>query len=134
VLQIGPDGDEPGAKRAEVAPATVPASPGASRDEASDRATVQARYALVEDGDYFQILGLARDSGPDEIRRAGEALLSRLASPVLHPVVAAELAEQLKEIRVVVGEAVRLLVNDRLRAAYRAHLPGASSDPAGASA
>ncbi|HEX2659831.1 MAG TPA: hypothetical protein VHU40_16215 [Polyangia bacterium] len=121
VLQIGPDGEK-GGLRPPVAPL---AAPGDERDEAADRAAVQARYALVEDGDYFQILGVSRETGADEIRRAAESLLSRLASPVLHPSVAAELAEPLKEIRVVVGEAVRLLVNDRLRAQYRAHLsPG----------
>src|SRR6185369_5419249 len=101
----GPDGQERGAKAPEVARA-VAAAPGDRRDEATDRATVQAHHALVEDGDYFQILGVPRETGPDDIRRAGETLLSRLASPALHPVVAAELADQLKEIRVVVGEAV----------------------------
>jgi hypothetical protein len=126
VLQIGPDWDEGGAQAsgAPRGPATPPPRPTTERDEAADRAAVQARYALVEDGDYFQILGVARETDAGDIRRAGETLLLRLASSSLHPFVAAELADQLKEIRIVVGEAVQLMADDRLRERYRANLPG----------
>jgi hypothetical protein len=45
----------------------------------------------------------------------------------LHPFVAAEFADQLKEVRIIVAEAVRLLGDDRLRGQYRAHLPPAAA-------
>jgi hypothetical protein len=129
VLQVGPDLDvsvAPAASRAPLSTTNTPlprATP--ERDEAADRVVVQARFALCQDGDYFQILGLERDTEADEIRQAGDAWLARLAPTSLHPFVAAEFAEQLKEVRVVVAEAVRLLGDDRLRGQYRAHLPAA---------
>jgi hypothetical protein len=125
LLQTGPGGGSP-IPAASVAPQpSVEPRAGGERDEATDRATVQARYALVEDGDYFQILGVSRETDAGDIRRAGETLLLRLASASLHPFVAAELADQLKEIRIVVGEAVQLLIDDQLRERYRANLPTA---------
>ena len=103
------------------------------RDEVIDRALVQARAALVADGDYFQILGVPRDAGAEEIRRAHEALSAGLAPGALHPVVAADLEGELREIRAVLDEATGLLLDDRLRQAYRDHLataPVFRGDPA----
>jgi len=134
LLQTGPGGGSPFPAASVATRAPVEPRADGERDEAIDRAIVQARYALVEDGDYFQILGVPRETDGDVIRRAGETLLNRLATPALNPVVATDLAEQLTEIRAVVNEAVRLLVDDRLRAQYRAHLPAQAADAAGASA
>ena len=94
-----------------------------TRDEAIDRALVLSRHALVEEGDYFQILGVGRDASVQEIRRAHEVLAAELAPEVLHPTVAGELAAQLAEIRLVLAEAVRLMTQDGLRERYRAALP-----------
>lgn len=101
-------------------------SPVSDRDEAMDRALVQARHALVLDGDYFQLLGVPRGAGADEIRRAHDLLSAGVTPAALHPSVAAELAPELDEIRVVLDEARALLENDRLRRQYREHLPAAA--------
>ena len=93
------------------------------RDETIDRALVQSRYALVVEGDYFQILGVPRDASTHEILRAHEILVAELAPDVLHPSVAADLATELMEIRAVLAEAARLLADERLRRRYRDHLP-----------
>lgn len=97
--------------------------PASDRDEAIDRALVQARHALVLDGDYFQVLGVSRDAGADEIRRARDALLAGVNPATLHPTVAVDLRAALDEIRAVLDEACDLLQNDRLREQYRTHLP-----------
>jgi len=113
------------------AAAGAPARPASDRetdrDEAIDRALVQARHALVMDGDYFQVLGVSRDATADEIRRARDALVAGLNPSTLHPAVAVQLRAQLDEIRAVLYEACDLLENDRLRQQYRAHLPPAAS-------
>jgi len=99
------------------------------RDEAIDRALVQARYALILDGDYFQVLGVSRDASADEIRRAHDVLLAGVNPSALHPAVAADLRVELDEIRAVLDEALGLLENDRVRQLYREHLPGTMSAP-----
>jgi hypothetical protein len=97
--------------------------PVTDRDEAIDRALVQARHALVIDGDYFQVLGVSRDASADQIRRAHDVLLAGVNPSALHPAVAADLRAELDEIRAVLGEACGLLENDRVRQRYREHLP-----------
>lgn len=94
-----------------------------ARDEAIDRALVMSRHALVEEGDYFQILGVGRDASAQEIRRAHEVLTAELSPETLHPAVAGELAAELAEIRLVLAEAARLMTDDRLRRLYREALP-----------
>jgi len=111
--------DESSQKTREV-PLVLPVS---DRDEAIDRALVQARHALVLDGDYFQLLGVPRDAGADQVRRAHDVLRANLTPAALHPAVAAELGAELDEIRLVLEEARMLLENDHLRRQYREHLP-----------
>jgi molecular chaperone DnaJ len=77
----------------------------------------------VADGDYFQILGVPRDAGTDEIRRAHQVLSAGLAPGSLHPAVAADLETEIRDIRLVLDEATRLLSDEDLRGAYREHLP-----------
>jgi preprotein translocase subunit Sec63 len=98
-----------------------------ARDEAIDRALVVSRHALVVEGDYFQILGVSRDAGAQEIRRAHEVLAAELSPEALHPTVGAELATELTEIRLVLAEAARLMTNDRLRQQYREAMPVAAA-------
>jgi CheY-like chemotaxis protein len=108
---------------------THPTTGVTSSPESIDRAMVQALYALVIDGDYFQILGVSRDASAQEITRAHELRLAELTPALLHPNVAAQLDPELAEIRVVLSEAARLLVDDRLRGQYRAHLrPAPAAD------
>ena len=97
--------------------------PASDRDEAIDRALVQARHALVLEGDYFQVLGVPRDASADEIRRAHDALWAGIDPATLHPSVAAELRAELDEIRAALDEACRLLEDDHIREQYRSHLP-----------
>jgi len=101
--------------------------PTTDRDEAIDRALVQARHALILDGDYFQVLGVSRDASAAELRRARDALLAGVNPAVLHPAVAAGMRAELEEIRAVLDEAVGLLEDDRVRQLYREHLPGTMS-------
>ena len=99
--------------------------PASDRDEAVDRALVQARHALVLEGDYFQVLGVSRDASADQIRRAHDALLAGVNPATLHPTVAVDLRAELEEIRAVLDEACGLLEDDRVREQYRSHLPPA---------
>ena len=92
-------------------------------DEAIDRSLVKARHALVMDGDYFQILGVSRDASAQEILRAHEISAAELVPDVLHAAVVVDLATELTEIRAVLAEAARLLVDEGLRRRYRDHLP-----------
>ncbi|HZL19963.1 MAG TPA: hypothetical protein VFG23_19665, partial [Polyangia bacterium] len=96
------------------------------------RARLLERYAPVEDGDYFAVLGVSRDAGPEELRRAHARLLQEIASDVVGPQLADELTAQIVTIRLVAAEALRVLTDDRLRPRYAAHLSALSAKrPAG---
>ncbi len=93
-------------------------SRGPARDIETERARILARFALVREGDYFQILALGRGADLAEIRRAQARVLAELAA--LGD--GSDLTAELDAIRTVVAEAARVLGNDRLRAEYAAHL------------
>jgi CheY-like chemotaxis protein len=130
--------EDTGPRGAGVEAAAAPAAPAApsdadrERDRAIDRARVQARYALVCEGDYFQILGLSRDATPHEVLRAHQALARELSPSTLDAALVAELASELRAIRTVIDEGARVLVDARLRRLYQQHLPAfpAPSAPA----
>jgi len=88
----------------------------------SDRDRVLARYALVEEGDYFQVLDLPRGASLDDVRRAHDALMSALAPTSLPPELVAELGAELRAIRHVLDEALRVLGEPRMRDRYESHL------------
>jgi len=96
-----------------------------ARDRDIDRARVLARHALVEEADYFQVLGVPRTASAHEVRRAHQALMRELAPAALDPVLAVELAPELRAIRTVLDEAVRVLGQPRLRERYQTRLPAA---------
>ncbi len=98
-----------------------------ARDQEIDRARVLARYALVEEGDYFEVLGLPREASAHEVRRAHQALSRELSAAGLDPEVAAELDGPLRAIRAVLDEGARVLGDARLRRRYQAQLPLASA-------
>jgi hypothetical protein len=102
------------------------AAPG-RRDRELDRQRIRARLALVHEGDYFQVLGVARDAGLDDIRRAHERLMRDLSTDAVGPQLERELGAELAEIREVLAEALRILSSEPLRARYR----GALSETAG---
>jgi hypothetical protein len=89
---------------------------------ADRRAALLARYALVEQGDYFEVLGLARDASADEVRRAGDRIALELAPDAVDPLLVDELGAKLDAIREVVSEAARVLCDERLRPRYQNRL------------
>ncbi len=93
------------------------------RERQIDRARVLSRYALAEEGDYFQVLGLPREATAHEVRRAHQALSRELSPVTLDPELAVELEGELRAIRSVLDEGARVLGDARLRRRYQAHLP-----------
>ena len=88
----------------------------------ADRTTLLARAALVDEGDYFEVLGVARDASDTELRRAHEQITRELAPEAIDDELSAELGDRLDAMREVVAEALRVLSNDSLRSRYLAHL------------
>lgn len=93
-----------------------------------------ARFALVQDGDYFQILGVSRDAGAYEIRHAHQTLARQFGAAALAPAIAGELGNELLAIRTVLDEGLRVLGNVELRRRYQRHLTSPSSGGSTASA
>jgi hypothetical protein len=88
-------------------------------DEEAIRARVRARLELVEEGDYFAVLGVARDATGYEIRRAFVELRrtfepSRILTPRL-----LDLADDARKIVVVLEEAYEILRDNARRERYR---------------
>lgn len=86
------------------------------------RAALLARYALVEEGDYFEVLGVSRDATDAEVQQAHDQIARELAPDAIDPALARELGAKLDAIREVVGEALRVLVDKRLRPRYQNRL------------
>ena len=93
------------------------------QDQKIDRARVLSRYALVQEGDYFEVLGLSREATAHEVRRAHQALSRDLSASSLDAQLAVELDGELRAIRSVLDEGARVLGDARLRRRYQAHLP-----------
>jgi hypothetical protein len=87
------------------------------------RARLLARYAPVERGDYFAVLGVGRDANASELRRAHERIIREIAPDAIEPQLAREMATQIDAIRAVAAEALRVLGDERLRPRYLSHLP-----------
>ena len=86
------------------------------------RARILSRYALVEAGDYFEVLGVSRDATAADVQQAHASLARELGPEGLDPGLAGELGAEIQAIRVVAGEALRILRDDRLRSRYRARI------------
>jgi len=87
-------------------------------DEDAFAAQVKSRCFLVEDGDYFDILGIAHSATTYEVERAREELLvryseKRLTSRTLH------LRDEIQLLREVIEEAHLVLKDDVRRWRYR---------------
>jgi hypothetical protein len=100
---------------------------GVARDREIDRARILARYALVREGDYFQVLGVSRQASAHEIRRAHQALLREFGRQALAPELAVDLAGPLEAIRTVIDEGARVLGDPRHRQRYQSHLLSSGS-------
>jgi hypothetical protein len=97
--------------RIEAAPAVGEAAAAEvdALDEEAIRARVRARLQLVDEGDYFAVLGLPHDATSYEVRRAFVELRrafepSRLLTPAV-----ADLADDVRKIVVVLEEAYEIL-------------------------
>lgn len=97
-------------------------------DRAIDRERVMAKRAQAQDGDYFAILGLSRDASAREVARAFERLKREFAPDRFAEALRDELSDALAEIGEVLDEAHRVLADDEVRAAYRAHLPDSKAE------
>lgn len=107
-----------------VEPAVEPALLGLVVKAADHgRARLLARYAPVENGDYFAVLDVARDASAANLRRAHEKLIQETTPEALNPGVARELAGQIEAIRTVAAEALRVLSDDGLRPRYASRMP-----------
>lgn len=88
-------------------------------DDEAIRARIRARLELVDEGDYFAVLGVSRDATSYEVRRAFVELRrafepSRILSPRL-----ADLADDVRKIVVVLEEAYEILRDAPRRERYR---------------
>jgi hypothetical protein len=91
----------------------------AALDAEAIRERVRARAQLVDDGDYFAVLGVARDATGYEVRRAFLELRRAFdPSRMLTPDVA-DLAPEVRKITVVLEEAYDILKDTARRDRYR---------------
>ena len=92
----------------------------ASEDTNPDgaRARILARHAIIEAGDYFQVLGVSRGASSDDVKRAHERIARELRPEAMDPAVARDLGAQIEAIRTVTAEALRILTDDLLRPRY----------------
>ena len=91
-------------------------------DIAIDRQRVLAKFALVNEADYFTLLGVRRDATSFEIRRAYEAARRDYASVGFPPELQRELSGQLTEIGRLIEEAYQVLRDERVRRSYQQNL------------
>jgi hypothetical protein len=91
-------------------------------DLAIDRDRVRARHRLVDEADYFALLGVRREATGFEIKRAYEAARRDFDADAFPPELRAELALELAEIGSVLDEAFRVLRDDGLRGDYLLNL------------
>ncbi len=88
-------------------------------DDEAIRARVRARMELVDEGDYFSLLGVSRDATSYEVRRAFIELRrafepTKILSPRLH-----DLTDDVRKIVVVLEEAYEILRDVARRERYR---------------
>ena len=92
------------------------------RDEIDDEAArvrILARKALVDEGDYFAVLGVARSATAYDIRRAYTALRSEFEPSRALTAQLADLRDVVSEIVEVLDEAFEILSDNRRRERYR---------------
>jgi hypothetical protein len=97
----------------------MPTDDRRQRSASDRRAALLTRYALVEEGDYFEVLGIARDATAADVKRAYDRIARELEPDEIDPALARELGAKIDAIREVVGEALRVLGDERLRPRYQ---------------
>ncbi len=98
------------------------ASADAVDPEALDRARIEERLKLVREADYFKILGLPREAGAADVRRAHREVRATFEDGAVEETTRDVLKRELLEIRAALDDALQLLSEDDLRLAYLAHL------------
>ena len=109
--------------------ATVPATNARREPDRLDhealRSRIAARRALVEEGDYFALLGVSRGATSYDVRRAYTELREELEpSRILTPATA-DLRDDVDAILSVIDEAYEILADDLRRERYRRALEAA---------
>jgi hypothetical protein len=94
-------------------------------DHDAVRARIRARRALVDDGDYFALLGVSRNATSYDIRRAYTALRNEFDPSNLLTPLTADLNEDLALILEILDEAYDILRDQARRDRYRRALEDA---------
>ena len=95
-------------------------------DEEALRSRIAARRALVDEGDYFALLGVSRSATSYDVRRAYTELREELEpSRILTPATA-DLRDDVDAILFVIDEAYEILADDVRRERYRRALEAAA--------
>lgn len=115
LLALGILGIQVPAPRAEQEPAEEPDP----LDDDARRVRILARKALVDDGDYFAVLGVPHDATAYDIRRAYSVLKRDFEPAKAITPGTADLADTVDEILEVLDEAYDVLGDQRRRDRYR---------------
>jgi hypothetical protein len=103
-----------------VAGAEDPGEPDvAALDAEAARERVRARLQLVEDGDYFSLLGVARDATGYEVRRAFVELRRAFDPARVVSTDVRDLTDDMRKIAAVLEEAYEILKDAARRERYR---------------
>jgi hypothetical protein len=96
--------------------------PPKAHDELDDealRVRILARKALVDDGDYFAVLGVSRSATGYDIRRAYTSLRREFEPSRVLTAATADLGDTVTDIVDVLEEAYEILSDQRRRERYR---------------
>ena len=88
-------------------------------DDDAVRAKVQARRALVDDGDYFAVLGVPRAATGYDIRRSYVELRRQFDPSLVLRVGTLDLRDDIDTILEVIDEAYEILRDQQRRERYR---------------
>jgi hypothetical protein len=107
------------------APAMAAKSEPDRLDHEALRSRIAARRALVEEGDYFALLGVSRGATSYDVRRAYTELLEELDPARILTPATADLRDDVDAILSVIDEAYEILSDDLRRERYRRALEAA---------
>jgi hypothetical protein len=114
------------ARRAAAAPQPPRHEPDRLDHEAL-RSRIAARRALVDEGDYFALLGVSRGATSYDVRRAYTELREELDPARILTPATADLRDDVDAILFVIDEAYEILADDLRRERYRRALEAAPS-------
>jgi hypothetical protein len=110
--------------RRQAAPAQAKREPDRLDHEAL-RSRIAARRALVDEGDYFALLGVGRGATSYDVRRAYTELREELDPTRILTPATADLRDDVDAILLVIDEAFEILQDDLRRERYRRALEAA---------